>query len=167
MYHFISGYTAKVAGTEVGITDPVPSFSACFGEAFLPLHPFTYAKMLAERVEKHQANVWLINTGWSGGKYGVGKRMSLKITRKILDAIHDGDLDKAEWENFKGFNLSIPKHIEGIDSQILNPINTWSDKASYNEQLKKLANQFIKNFDKYMDGTPKEVKEKGGPRSDF
>jgi len=92
MYHFISGYTAKVAGTEVGITDPVPSFSACFGEAFLPLHPYTYAKMLAELTSKHSANVWLINTGWSGGKYGVGKRMSLKITRRILDAIHDGEL---------------------------------------------------------------------------
>jgi len=97
MYHFISGYTAKVAGTEMGITDPVPSFSACFGEAFLTLHPFTYAKMLADLVEKHKAHVWLINTGWSGGKYGVGKRMSLNITRKIVDAIHDGELDKAEY----------------------------------------------------------------------
>jgi phosphoenolpyruvate carboxykinase (ATP) len=98
MYHFISGYTAKVAGTEMGITDPVATFSACFGEAFLPLHPFTYAKMLADKVEKHQANVWLMNTGWSGGKYGVGKRMSLKITRTILDAIHDGTLAKQEFQ---------------------------------------------------------------------
>lgn len=97
MYHFISGYTAKVAGTEMGITDPVPSFSACFGEAFLTLHPFTYAKMLADLVEKHHSKVWLMNTGWSGGKYGVGKRMSLKVTRGILDAIHDGSLDKAEF----------------------------------------------------------------------
>ena len=98
MYHFISGYTAKVAGTEMGITDPVATFSACFGEAFLPLHPFTYAKMLADKVEKHQANVWLMNTGWSGGKYGVGKRMSLKITRAILDSIHDGTLVKQEFQ---------------------------------------------------------------------
>lgn len=98
MYHFISGYTAKVAGTEMGITDPVATFSACFGEAFLPLHPFTYAKMLADKVEKHQANVWLMNTGWSGGKYGVGKRMSLKITRAILDSIHDGTLAKQEFQ---------------------------------------------------------------------
>ena len=97
MYHFISGYTAKVAGTEVGITDPVPSFSACFGEAFLPLHPFTYAKMLAEMVEQHKSSVWLMNTGWTGGKYGVGKRMSLKVTRGILDAIHEGKLDDAEY----------------------------------------------------------------------
>ena len=94
MYHFISGYTAKVAGTEMGITEPVATFSACFGEAFLPLHPYKYAKMLAEMVEKHKANVWLMNTGWSGGKYGVGKRMSLKISRGILDAIHNGDLEK-------------------------------------------------------------------------
>jgi len=94
MYHFISGYTAKVAGTEMGVKDPEPSFSACFGEAFLPLHPFKYAKMLAEKVEKHGAHVWLINTGWSGGKYGVGKRMSLKITRRIIDEIHDGKLEK-------------------------------------------------------------------------
>lgn len=97
MYHFISGYTAKVAGTEMGITDPVPSFSACFGEAFLPLHPFKYAKLLAEYVEKYHTNVWLMNTGWSGGKYGVGKRMSLKVTRGILDAIHEGHLDKTEY----------------------------------------------------------------------
>jgi phosphoenolpyruvate carboxykinase (ATP) len=139
MYHFISGYTAKVAGTEMGITDPVPSFSACFGEAFLPLHPYTYAKMLAELVEKHKAKVWLMNTGWSGGKYGVGKRMSLKITRRLLDAIHDGELDKAEYQTMPGFNLRVPKHVEGVDDNILLPINSWSDKSQYTEQTKKLA----------------------------
>ena len=105
MYHFISGYTAKVAGTEMGITDPVATFSACFGEAFLPLHPFTYAKMLAERVKKHDAHCWLVNTGWSGGKYGEGKRMNLSVTRAILDKIHDGTLDKAEYTVIPGFNL--------------------------------------------------------------
>lgn len=105
MYHFISGYTAKVAGTEMGIIDPVPSFSACFGEAFLPLHPFTYAKMLAEMVEKHGASVWLMNTGWSGGKFGVGERMSLKVTRGLLDKIHEGAFDKAEYDIMPGFNL--------------------------------------------------------------
>ncbi len=97
MYHFISGYTAKVAGTEMGIIDPIPSFSACYGEAFLPLHPFLYAKMLAEMVEKYQSNVWLMNTGWSGGKHGVGKRMSLKSSRALIDAIHSGELAKAEY----------------------------------------------------------------------
>ena len=105
MYHFISGYTAKVAGTEMGITDPVATFSACFGEAFLPLHPFTYAKMLAEYVQKYNAHVWLMNTGWSGGKYGVGKRMSLKITRGILDSIHNGELDNADYQTMPVFNL--------------------------------------------------------------
>lgn len=131
MYHFISGYTAKVAGTEMGITDPVPSFSACFGEAFLPLHPFKYAKLLAEYTEKYKSNVWLLNTGWSGGKYGVGKRMSINVTRGILDAIHEGHLDSSsqEWETMPGFNLKVPKNVHGIDSSILMPINTWKDKA--------------------------------------
>jgi len=105
MYHFISGYTAKVAGTEMGIVDPESTFSACFGEAFLPLHPYTYAKMLAEKVKQYNANVWLVNTGWSGGKYGVGKRMSLKVTRKLIDDIHSGHLNKVEYQTVPGFNL--------------------------------------------------------------
>lgn len=103
MYHFISGYTAKVAGTEVGVTEPESTFSACFGEAFLPKHPYIYAKMLAEKVEKYNSNVWLVNTGWSGGQYGVGKRMKLSITRTILDRIHDGSLEKEEFETIPGF----------------------------------------------------------------
>jgi phosphoenolpyruvate carboxykinase (ATP) len=142
MYHFISGYTAKVAGTEMGITDPVPSFSACFGEAFLPLHPFTYAKMLAELCEKHGTNVWFMNTGWSGGKYGVGKRMSLKLTRGIIDAIHDGSMDKVEFEEMPCFNLSVPKAVPGADSKVLLPINSWADKDAYKKQATKLAQQF-------------------------
>ena len=133
----------------MGITEPVPSFSACFGEAFLPLHPFKYAKMLAELVEKHKANVWLMNTGWSGGKYGVGKRMSLKNTRAIIDSIHSGDLEKAEYHTMPGFNLRVPKAVAGVDSNILLPINTWADKAAYKDQEKKLAAQFIKNMEKY------------------
>lgn len=167
MYHFISGYTAKVAGTEMGITEPVPSFSACFGEAFLPLHPFKYASMLADLVEKHKARVWLMNTGWSGGSYGVGKRMSLKITRGILDAIHSGELDKGEFQTMSGFNLQVPKGVKGIDSNLFLPINTWADKQAYNTTLKKLAGQFIKNMEKYKDGTPQEVVQKGGPNTNF
>lgn len=167
MYHFISGYTAKVAGTEVGITDPVATFSACFGEAFLPLHPYTYAKMLADLVEKHHTNVWLMNTGWSGGKYGVGKRMSLKISRGLLDQVHEGHLEKSEFVTMPGFNLRVPKEVKGIDSSILMPVNTWKDKDAYHQQAKKLAQQFIKNFEKYQDGTPKEVVQKGGPQADF
>lgn len=167
MYHFISGYTAKVAGTEMGIKDPEPSFSACFGEAFLPLHPFTYAKMLAEMVEKHGAHCWLMNTGWSGGKFGIGKRMSLKNTRRILDAIHDGTLEKQQFHKMKGFNLEVPKSCPDIDSDILMPENTWDDKAAYNKSLKTLASQFIKNFENYQDGTPQDVVQKGGPTTNF
>ena len=131
MYHFVSGYTAKVAGTEVGVTEPESTFSACFGEAFLPKHPYLYAKMLAEKVEKYDAHVWLVNTGWSGGSYGVGKRMSLKTTRSILDAIHDGTLEKVEYEVIPGFNLHVPTSCNGVDPQMLNPINTWKFKAVF------------------------------------
>lgn len=134
MYHFISGYTAKVAGTEMGITDPEATFSACFGEAFLPKHPYLYAKMLAEKVQKHDANVWLVNTGWSGGKFGTGKRMKLSTTRKLIDAIHSGELEKAEYEIVPGFNFQIPKTCSGVDQNILNPINTWSDKDAFVKQ---------------------------------
>lgn len=162
-YHFISGYTSKVAGTEVGIKDPVATFSACYGEAFLPLHPFTYAKMLAEKVEKHGSNVWLINTGWTGGKYGVGSRMKLSVTRKIIDAIHEGHLDKATYKKFPVFGFNVPTSVPGIPDTMLWPENTWADKAAYKEELKKLADKFQKNFVKYADGTPKEVIEKGGP----
>ena len=167
MYHFISGYTAKVAGTEMGIVEPQATFSACFGEAFLSLHPYTYAKMLAEKVEKHKTNVWLMNTGWSGGKYGVGKRMSLKVSRGLLDQIHQGALDNAEFQVMPGFNLQVPKNVEGIDPNILMPINTWADKNAYKEEAKKLAIKFIKNFEKYHDGTPKDVFENGGPSANF
>ena len=125
MYHFISGYTAKVAGTEVGVKEPQATFSACFGEAFLPKHPYLYAKMLAEKVEKYNSHVWLVNTGWSGGKYGLGERMSLKVTRQILDNIHSGELEKAEYEVIPGFNLAVPKSATGVDPKILKPENTW------------------------------------------
>jgi len=146
MYHFISGYTAKVAGTEMGITEPVSTFSACFGEAFLPLHPFTYAKMLAEKCKKHNAHVWLINTGWAGGKYGAGERMSLKITRRIIDTIHDGTLEQGPFDILPGFELHIPKQIEGVPTEILNPAKAWPDALAFKATSKKLAEGFIKNF---------------------
>lgn len=157
MYHFISGYTAKVAGTEVGIVEPQATFSACFGEAFLPLHPTFYADMLAKKIQKHNTHVWIVNTGWSGGKYGVGKRMSLKVTRKIIDAIHSGELEKAEYTNLELFNFKVPKQITGVDSSILMPKNTWTDKAAYDAELRKLAGMFQKNFKKYQDKATKEV----------
>ena len=147
----------------MGITDPVATFSACYGEAFLPLHPFTYAKQLAEKVEQHGTNVWLVNTGWTGGKYGRGTRMKLPITRAIVDAIHNGDLDNAEYEKYDVFNLDIPKNVPGVPDQLLNPENTWEDKEAYRVTVRQLAEKFQQNFVKYADETPEEVILKGGP----
>lgn len=157
MYHFISGYTAKVAGTEEGVKEPSATFSACFGEAFLMLHPTQYADMLAEKMKNHKADAWLINTGWTGGGYGVGKRMSLKNTRAIIDAIHSGELTNAKYENSPIFNLSIPTTCSGVPSEILNPRTMWNDKAAYDNVLKKLAGMFQKSFTKYVDRASPEV----------
>lgn len=128
MYHFINGYTSKVAGTEVGIVDPVRTFSAAFGEAFIVLHPNDYANMLAEYMKKHNVQVWLVNTGWVGGKYGVGHRMDLPSTRKIIDAIHEGALDKAKYKKFPIFNMDVPETVPGVDPKILWPENGWENK---------------------------------------
>ena len=163
MYHFISGFTAKVAGTEVGVKEPQPTFSACYGEAFLPLHPFVYAEMLAEKAEKHKAKVWLINTGWVRGPYGVGKRMSLTQTRAIIDSIHDDSLDMSSFDVMKRFNLMVPKTCHGVDTEILRPINSWPSKEEYKKKAMELAQKFVKNFERYEKGVPREVIEKGGP----
>lgn len=161
MYHFMSGYTAKVAGTEMGIKEPQETFSACFGEAFLTLHPSVYAEMLAEKMLKHKANAWLINTGWSGGKYGVGRRMDINVTRAIIDAIHNGQLEKIPTKKMDLFNIGIPDSCPGVDSNILNPINTWKDKNDYHLTAKKLAQNFIKNFKKYEDKASATIKNAG------
>ena len=150
MYYFLSGYTAKVAGTERGIKEPVATFSACFGEAFLPLHPTVYAKLLGEKIDKHEVNVYLVNTGWTGGPYGVGKRMSIKNTRACINAILDGSIQKCEFEIMPIFNLAIPKELNGVETSVLNPKNTWEDKAAYDEMAKKLAKMYIENFKKYI-----------------
>ncbi len=150
-YYFLNGYTAKVAGTERGIKEPVPTFSAGFGAAFLLLHPTVYAEVLVKKMEEHGSQAWLVNTGWTGGPYGVGKRMDLPITRKIIDAILDGTLAEAEYELFPVFNLWIPKAIPGIDSAILNPRNTWADKDAYDRTRLELAKKFIENFKQFMD----------------
>ncbi|CAL9076939.1 unnamed protein product [Musa acuminata var. zebrina] len=147
MYHFISGYTALVAGTEDGIKEPQATFSACFGAAFIMLHPTKYAAMLAEKMQKHGATGWLVNTGWSGGRYGVGNRIKLGYTRKIIDAIHSGSLLKANYKRTQVFGLEIPTEIEGVPSGILDPINTWGDKEGYKETLLKLGSLFKKNFE--------------------
>ncbi|CAA7404369.1 unnamed protein product [Spirodela intermedia] len=147
MYHFISGYTALVAGTEDGIKEPQATFSACFGAAFIMLHPTKYAAMLAEKMQKHGATGWLVNTGWSGGSYGSGKRIKLQYTRKIIDAIHSGSLLEAEYVKTDVFGLEIPTEVPGVPSEILSPVNTWEDKELYKETLLKLAGLFRKNFD--------------------
>jgi phosphoenolpyruvate carboxykinase (ATP) len=149
MYYFLSGYTAKVAGTERGITEPVATFSACFGEAFLPLHPTVYAKLLGEKIDEHGVNVYLVNTGWTGGPYGIGKRMSIKNTRACIDGILSGAILNTEFETLDTFNLSIPKTLEGVDTAVLNPRNTWEDKAEYDAMLAKLAGMFQENFHRY------------------
>jgi len=152
MYYFLSGYTAKVAGTERGITEPVATFSACFGEAFLPLHPTEYAKLLGEKIDEHHGNVYLVNTGWTGGPYGTGKRMSIKDTRACIDGILNGSINDAEFETLDIFNLQIPKALDGVkDNKVLNPRGTWEDKAEYDAMLKKLAGMFQENFRRYDD----------------
>jgi phosphoenolpyruvate carboxykinase (ATP) len=149
MYHFINGYTAKIAGTEDGIDKPIAAFSACYGEAFILWHPMKYAELLSEKMEKHNVNCWLVNTGWIGGEYGVGNRCDIKVTKKIVEEIHNGNLSKAEFEDFPVFNLLVPKNVNGIPSKILNPRNAWRDKEDYKYNVNNLAKLFIKNFEKY------------------
>ncbi len=149
MYYFLSGYTAKVAGTERGVTEPQATFSACFGEAFLPLNPTVYATLLGEKMEQHGVNAYLVNTGWAGGGYGVGKRMSIKATRACVNAILDGSINEAEFETLAFFNLSIPKSLSGVETELLNPRNAWADKSKFDETAQKLASMFIDNFKKY------------------
>ncbi len=150
-YQYLSGYTAKVAGTELGVKEPTATFSPCFGGPFLLLHPTKYGEILANKMREHGTHAYLVNTGWSGGAYGVGSRMSLKVTRKIIDAILDGTLEKASFEEFPIFGYQIPVSLPGIEASILNPRNTWADKQAYDEQLRKLAQMFLKNFEKYTD----------------
>merc|ERR1719183_520807 len=149
MYHFISGYTAKVAGTERGIVEPTPNFSACFGAAFLTLHPTRYADLLQEKLDAHGGQAWLVNTGWSGGAYGTGERMSIKTTRGIIDAILDGSALNANYVKEEAFGLDIPAELPGVDSHVLNPKNAWEDKDAYDATATKLAGMFVKNFEKY------------------
>lgn len=149
MYHFISGYTAKVAGTERGVTEPVPNFSACFGAAFIPLHPTRYAELLEQKMAAHGSHAWLVNTGWSGGAHGVGERMSIKTTRACIDAILDGSAAMSDYIKDDAFGFDIPVSLQNVDTHMLNPRNAWADKAAYDETAKKLAGMFVKNFEKY------------------
>jgi phosphoenolpyruvate carboxykinase (ATP) len=157
MYHFISGYTAKVAGTEVGITEPTTTFSACFGKAFLPLHPTRYAELLGEKLKKNKVNVWLVNTGWSGGSYGVGARMKLAYTRSMITAAINGELEKGKFENLPIFGLNFPSSCPNVPADILNPRNTWKDKNAYDAKANALAASFVKNFAQYAEYANEEI----------
>lgn len=156
-YQFISGYTAKVAGTEAGITEPVTVFSACFGAPFMPLHPTVYGEMLSTKIQESGANVWLVNTGWSGGPYGVGKRMSLQITRSLISAALEGKLDDVAYRTHEIFGLSSPTSCPDVPPEVLNPKNTWENKEDYDLKANHLANEFIINFEKYKEDASKEV----------
>jgi phosphoenolpyruvate carboxykinase (ATP) len=163
MYYFLSGYTAKVAGTERGVKEPQPTFSACFGAAFLVWHATKYARMLGELLRKHESKVWLINTGWSSGPYGTGKRIDLEYTRAIVNAALAGELDKVKTQTDPIFGLAIPTEIKGVPAKVLNPRETWPDPAAYDAQAKRLAGMFRENFDKFgsVDAATKNAGPKG------
>jgi phosphoenolpyruvate carboxykinase (ATP) len=163
MYHFLSGYTAKLAGTERGVTEPKATFSACFGAPFLPRHPGVYAEMLGERLRAGHVRVWLVNTGWTGGPYGTGSRMSLGHTRSMIKAALAGQLDHAETETDPVFGLHVPRVVSGVPSNVLNPRSTWTDPDAYDTQAAKLATMFKENFQKFAGQVPNEVKT-AGPR---
>ena len=163
MYHFMSGYTAKVAGTEAGITDPVTAFSACFGAPFMPLHPSKYAEMLGKKMDENDVRVWLINTGWSGGGYGLGERIKLRYTRAMITAALRGELDNVQYKEHEVFGLHMPLSCPEVPDEILDPKSTWSDAAAYDAQAQKLAGKFIENFRKFEEHTNGEIKS-SGPR---
>jgi phosphoenolpyruvate carboxykinase (ATP) len=164
-YHFISGYTAKVAGTEAGITEPVPSFSACFGEPFMPLHPTKYAEMLSKKMTEAGVNVWLINTGWSGGPYGVGSRIKLKYTRAMITAALEGKLNEVEFHQHPIFGLFMPKYCPNVPIEMLDPMNTWLQKGGYVSKAIQLAHFFHLNFEKFSAKASKHIMD-GGPLID-
>jgi phosphoenolpyruvate carboxykinase (ATP) len=161
MYHFLSGYTAKVAGTERGVTEPAATFSACFGAPFLPLHPGVYAEMLGQRIARHGAKVWLVNTGWTGGPYGVGARMKLAYTRTMVRAALAAALDKVAYTRDPVFGIEVPASVPDVPSELLVPRNTWSDPSAYDAQARKLAQMFRENFEQYRTGVPDAVAAAG------
>lgn len=162
MYHFLSGYTSKLAGTERGITSPQATFSTCFGAPFLPLPATRYAEMLGEKILEHNANVFLVNTGWTGGEYGVGNRMKLSYTRAMVEAALEGELNHVETVKDAIFGLNIPLHIAGVPDEVLQPIKTWSDSQAYEKKAKELAAKFRENFKKFTN-VSRDIEEKGGP----
>ena len=159
MYHFLSGYTARVAGTEIGVTEPSATFSTCFGAPFMPRHPSVYGNLLKERIAKGGVDCWLVNTGWTGGQYGTGHRMPIKVTRALLNAALDGSLNSAEFRTDPNFGFKVPVAVPGVDSQILDPRATWADKAAYDVTAKKLVGLFIENFSEFAEHVDQSVLE--------
>jgi phosphoenolpyruvate carboxykinase (ATP) len=164
MFYFLSGYTAKVAGTERGVKEPQPTFSACFGAVFIPLHPGVYAEMLGDKLREHDARVWLVNTGWTGGPYGEGSRMKLSYTRAMVRAALAGQLDDVETATAPFFGLQIPTRVPGVPSEVLNPRDTWADAAAYDAKASELAEAFRTNFERFADRVPEAVRN-AGPKS--
>ncbi len=156
-YHFISGYTAKVAGTEVGVKEPQATFSACFGEPFMSMHPGVYADLLSSKMAEHGATAWLINTGWSGGAYGVGERMKIRYTRAMLNAALDGDLDDVAYVTDGRFGFEVPTSCPGVPETVLHPRGTWADGSAYDATADRLARMFNDNFARYAEGVSKAV----------
>ena len=159
MYHFLSGYTARVAGTEIGVTEPTATFSTCFGAPFMPRHPSVYGNLLKERIAKGGVSCWLVNTGWTGGSYGTGSRMPIKATRALLNAALDGSLANAEFRKDPNFGFEVPVAVAGVDSAILDPRSTWLDKAAYDATAQKLVRQFIDNFAQFADHVDEGVRQ--------
>jgi phosphoenolpyruvate carboxykinase (ATP) len=163
MYHFLAGYTAKVAGTERGVTEPQATFSACFGAPFLPLHPGVYARMLGERIARHRVTCWLVNTGWTGGPYGEGHRIRLGHTRALVRAALEGKLADVPTHEDPIFGLRVPQRVPGAPKELLDPRGTWQDPGRYDAQARKLAAMFRENFDNYADQVDERVR-RAGPR---
>ena len=165
-YHFISGYTAKVAGTEAGVVEPVPNFSACFGAPFMPLHPAKYAEMLSQKITETGVNVWLVNTGWTGGPYGVGTRMKLKYTRAMINAVLNGDLGPYDYDHYhihSVFGTAQPRSCPGVPTEVLSPRTTWNNDEAYYATAFKLSNAFRENFKKFEEFASEEIR-RGGPQ---
>jgi phosphoenolpyruvate carboxykinase (ATP) len=154
MYWFLSGFTAKLAGTEIGVTEPQPTFSACFGAPFLPQPPSVYARMLGEKLDRHGVSVWLVNTGWTGGPFGEGRRMPIRATRTLLDAALSGELEGVEYRVDETFGLEVPVEVPGVDSALLDPRSTWADPDAYDAKARALAQMFRKNFERFEDAAP-------------
>ncbi|MBL0332913.1 MAG: phosphoenolpyruvate carboxykinase (ATP) [Chlorobiota bacterium] len=161
MYQFLSGYTAKVAGTEKGVIEPQPTFSTCFGAPFMVHHPSVYAELLGKKINDHESSCWLINTGWTGGAYGTGSRMKIKYTRAMINAALEGKLNNVDYREDPIFGLFVPNVVEGVPSEVLDPRSTWADKDAYDTQAKKLASLFRDNFAKFADGTSEDIKNAG------